>query len=85
MTFLELPKNTKQGLIFSAPQKGVFTKVEGTDYRAINEKGEEHPITRSDWFMSSKFGSQQKESGETADMGTESTSEESWGTADSWD
>lgn len=84
MTYTELPKNIKQGKVFSPAQEGVFTKVEGSSYVAINENGDEHPLTRSDWFMSSKFGSQQKEGGETKNMVTETPSEDTWGT-DSWD
>jgi hypothetical protein len=79
ITFLELGKNTKHGLLFSAPQVGLFTKVEGLpDYKAINEEGVEHPITRSDWFMGSKFSKQQKEGGGDLEDMTTGTAESGW-------
>ena len=101
MTYLELPKNIKQGKVFSPVQEGVFTVVEGNSYVAIAEietgeidgegnpvmKVVEHPLTRSDWFMSSKFGAQQKDSVVTEEMSTE-TSTNDWGTVagtDGWE
>lgn len=78
-TYLELPKNIKQGRVFSPPQKGEFTAIKGDTYLAINEDGVEHPLTRNEWFMSSKFGTQQTTGEETSvDMSTDAE-ETTWG------
>lgn len=68
-TFLEIPKNMKQGLWLCAARPGNWKEVRtGCDDCSkalyyVNEKEEEHPFIRSGWFMNHNFANQQVEEG----------------------
>ena len=51
-TYLEIPKNLKQGLFIVPKQEGSWTEDKtATHLRYVNEKGVIHPISRGKWFM----------------------------------
>lgn len=83
-TYPEIPKatkGTKQGLVFHPITEG-YTVVEGEDtFTSINEQGDIHPIQRSEWFMSSNYGSQQIIGGEDSifDDAPKETQANGWG------
>lgn len=77
-TYLELPKNIKQGLTFSKVTTGDFKVIEGSTYLAVDEEGNEHPLTRNEWFMGSKFANQQNVGEELEDLTTDAE-ESGWG------
>ena len=55
-TFLELPKNIKQGLYIVKAQEGNFEKDEtSSGIKYVNENGEVHPLKRNKWFAESNF------------------------------
>lgn len=61
-TFLELPRNVKQGLFICAHIPATFTEDRtDTHLRYINDTdGSAHPFKRSAWFVESDFANQQK-------------------------
>lgn len=55
-TFLQLPKNTRQGRIFSADTGKTYKEVRTeTSLRYIAEDGETHPFSRGTWYVQSNF------------------------------
>lgn len=78
-TYLELPKNMKQGRWLAAAvapaggqweeQRKANASTSETALRYVDSEGNVHPFTRTGWFMDSNFSTQQKEE-ETAGSGS---------------
>ncbi len=68
ITFLQIPKNFKQGPWLAVSEEGTFTQVrkenpDNTDQNAltyVNEEGVVHSIKRNGWFVNSNFATQQR-------------------------
>ena len=58
-TYLELPKNVKQG-VFIVPSEGEGFKEErtSTHLKYVKDDGTEHPFKRGEWFVNSAFANQ---------------------------
>lgn len=73
-TYLELPKNVRQGIFITKAQEGNFVEnrtSEGIKY--LNENNVEHPISRGKWFVSSSYANRiNLESNETSSLGADS-------------
>ena len=60
-TYLELPKNVKQGSFFCLNVVGDFAiKSTNSGIKFVTENGEEHPFKRSAWFKESPYSNQIK-------------------------
>ena len=79
ITFLELPKSVKHGkfICASIPPVGKWTefKIDNPSSNVKNalyykdDAGNIHPFTRTGWYMTSNFSTQQKENTPSNDMG----------------
>lgn len=58
-TFLELPKNTKQGLFVCKHVEGDFKEVTTDGLKYVDAEGNTHPFKRSKWFMQSNWAKRQ--------------------------
>lgn len=79
-TFLELPKNVKQGIYVSKAQPGVFTEDRTeTHLKYVNVEGDIHPFKRGQWFVESAFANPTiLDENSSADMGSTPTSAQAW-------
>lgn len=81
-TFLELPKNMKQGKFLCAATSNDWKEVRTSkSLKYTDENGNTHPFQRGEWFVNNNFANQQKnnEENEVSHEDNSSTS-----TAGSW-
>lgn len=73
-TYLELPKNVKQG-VFVIPSQGEGFKEErtSTHLKYVKEDGTEHPFKRGEWFVNSAFANQTNLASSGADINQSAT------------
>ena len=79
-TYLELPKNVKQG-VFIVPSEGEGFKEErtSTHLKYVKDDGTEHPFKRGEWFVNSAFANQINLASPAADINqSATTSEATW-------
>ena len=79
-TYLELPKNVKQG-VFIVPSEGEGFKEErtSTHLKYVKDDGTEHPFKRGEWFVNSAFANQTNLASPAADINQSvTTSEATW-------
>lgn len=79
-TFLQLPRNTRHGRIFSPDLGKTFKEVRTeTSLKYIAEDGEVHPFTRGEWYIQSPFANVTIiETNEEAEKAMEGTGGTSW-------
>lgn len=79
-TYLELPKNVKQGSFLIASQgEGFKEEKTATSLKYVKEDGTVHPFKRGEWFLESAFANQINLTGGTAMNSTTTT-----GTSATW-
>ena len=73
-TYLELPKNVKQG-VFIVPSEGEGFKEErtSTHLKYVKDDGTEHPFKRGEWFVNSAFANQTNLASLAADINQSAT------------
>lgn len=73
-TYLELPKNVKQG-VFIVPSEGEGFKEErtSTHLKYVKDDGTEHPFKRGEWFVNSAFANQTNLASSAADINQSAT------------
>lgn len=73
-TYLELPKNVKQG-VFIVPSEGEGFKEErtSTHLKYVKDDGTEHPFKRGEWFVNSAFANQTNLASPVADINQSAT------------
>lgn len=73
-TYLELPKNVKQG-VFIVPSEGEGFKEErtSTHLKYVKDDGTEHPFKRGEWFVNSAFANQINLASPAADINQSAT------------
>ena len=79
-TYLELPKNVKQG-VFIVPSEGEGFKEErtSTHLKYVKDDGTEHPFKRGEWFVNSAFANQTNLASLAANINqSATTSEATW-------
>lgn len=73
-TYLELPKNVKQG-VFIVPSEGEGFKEErtSTHLKYVKDDGTEHPFKRGEWFVNNAFANQTNLASPAADINQSAT------------
>lgn len=73
-TYLELPKNVKQG-VFIVPSEGEGFKEErtSTHLKYVKDDGTEHPFKRGEWFVNSDFAKETNLASPAADINQSAT------------
>ena len=78
-TYLELPKNVKQGSFLIASQgEGFKEEKTATSLKYVKEDGTVHPFKRGEWFLESAFANQINLTGGTAMNSTTTGTSATW-------
>lgn len=73
-TYLELPKNVKQGSFLIASQgEGFKEEKTATSLKYVKDDGTEHPFKRGEWFVNSAFANQTNLASPAADINQSAT------------